>query len=139
MGKTWKVAQRRSNYQEQQRTNTTVEVFYNSVLFNAKKLHGHSNQPRFERDYRNDRSESGLAMHAFLSDQFYFYLECDLHYDYNIEYAFFRCPFESEIRAMLKGYPCDTRAREANLKPDFPTFYKNVQAFQDKKFFTNQS
>jgi len=95
-----------------------------------------STQPVFERDYRYGKTENALAMHAFMSSTFYVYLECDVHYNYNVEYAFRRCLFEAEIRTMLTGYPFNTRSKEIRLKPDFNTFFQRMLSFQDRQYIS---
>ena len=135
MSKTWITAKRRSNHAAQQATNNTVEVFYKSILTNAKKMMSQSASV-FERDYRYDKTENAFAMHAFMSSTFYFCLECDVHYNYNVEYAFCRCPYEAELRAMLTDYPFKLRSTEVTLTPDFNTFYQRVLSFQDNQFIS---
>ncbi len=136
--KLWKVAQRRTNQVEQQRTNVTVEVKFGQILSKAKQLSANNTQPIFERDYRNDSTDSATFMHAYITSNFYFLLECDHFYNYRIEYGFYNCPFESVIRLIMVGYPFDERAQEVTPRPDFSTHYRNVLAYQDKKYITQQ-
>ena len=98
--KTW-IKAKHKNGELQNRANATIEHIYHSILNKAKKLSLTSSRPLFERDYRKDTLENHFAMHAFMSESFYFYLECDIIYSYQIQYSFHNCPFEQELRAML--------------------------------------
>jgi hypothetical protein len=139
MHKTWATAKRRGSNEVQERTNSTVEILYTSMLSKAKRLLGQAAYPVFERDYRQDRTESALAMHCFMSSNCYLRLECDALYNYRVEYAFHHCHFEQVIRAMLVGYPFDTHSAEVKLRPDFTTFYHRVLQVQDSKYITYNS
>ena len=69
-----------------------------------------------------------------MSTNCYLSLECDLCYDFHVEYAFGNCPFESEVRDMLKQHPLDNQAKERPRQPDFKTSYETVLKVQDKQF-----
>jgi len=135
MRKRWKVAQSRSLHTPQKALNALVEQRYHQVLTKVKQLIS-GTTPIFERDYRHDSRENALAMHAFIGEHIYLYLECDYSYKYQVEYTFHNCPFEHHIRAMLFTYPLDTRSKVTTLKPDFTTFYENVLRVQDRKYIT---
>jgi len=130
------VAKFRDNNISQKERNLKVEVSYTSTLKKAKALFAQCVHPIFERDYRKDNSESALAMHAYLTNSFYFYLECDYHCSYQVEFAFHNCPYKKEIRSLLHGFPCGIHAKEVQLEPDFAMFYLNVLKAQDKKYIT---
>jgi hypothetical protein len=134
--KRWHYAQRRDNMLGQKRDNIIVEGQFRSILAEVKKLSANEHTPVFERDYRKDNTESALAMHAYLSSSFYFFLECDILCEYRIAYAFHNCPYELAIRKLLEHYLLASRAKEQMLKPDFNTFYLNVLRVQDKQYIT---
>jgi len=136
MKKRWGYAQTRSLHEPQKALNRTVEGKYHNLLTKVKQLLAGQPFPIFERDYRYDDSEDALALHAFISYSFYWYLECSYCYDYRISYAFNNCLFEAEVRALLRFHPFDLRATEVQLKPDFINFYKNVLKVQDRKYIT---
>ena len=138
INKLWKIAQRRANHIEQQRMNLTVEGNYRQILAKAKQLSGDNTLPIFERDYRHDNTDNASFMHAFMTNSFYFLLECDHLYNYRIQYVFHKCPFEPVIRGMMVGYSFDERADEVSLKPSFSEHYRNVLAYQDKKYITQR-
>lgn len=136
MKKRWAIAVNRDNNLSQKNRNLSVEVSYKSILTKAKKLLAQSRHPVFERDYRKDNTESALAMHAYLNNCFYFSLECDFVYNYQLEFAFNNCPFEAEIRELLRDLPFGVTAKEVTLKPDFSMFYLNVLKVQNKEHIT---
>ena len=132
--KRWVIAQSRKNFKDQRMQNSATEAAYLRVLAFVKAHHLPSNGVFFERDYRRDKSENCFAMHSFITSSFYWYLECDLTYNYRVEYDFRNCPFEAEIIAMLKSYPLDRTASKINLQPDYETFVLNVLHRQDEVY-----
>jgi len=132
--KRWIIAQSRKNFKDQRMQNAAIEAAYNNVLELVKANYLPTNKVYFERDYRRDKSENCFAMHSFITGSFYWYLECDLLYNYRVEYAFFNCPFEAEIIAMLKPYPLDRSASLVTLLPDYHTFVLNVFHQQDEQY-----
>jgi len=130
--KRWVIAQSRNNFEGQRQQNTATEVAYNRIMEFVKANHLPNNKVYFERDYRRDKSENYFAMHSFITSSFYWYLECDLNYDYKVEYDFSNCPFEDDILDMLKPYPLDRTASKITLMPDFKTFVLNTLHVQDE-------
>jgi len=88
----------------------------------------------FERDYRNCNAENAFAMHSLMSNSIYLYLECDYSFNYRIEYAFNNCPFEAEIKKLLRPFVLVNSSKEIQLKPDFNTYFATVLNVQDKKY-----
>jgi len=136
MQKRWSIAVNRTNFPIQRVRNLNREGCYRSILLEVKKLFANTKHPMFERDFKNDNTESALAMHAYLTNSFYFNLECSFMYNYQIQYAFNDCPYEAEIRALIARTSEDSRPTEVKLKPDFATFYLNVLKVQDAKYIT---
>lgn len=134
LNKLWRTAQTRANFQMQKMVNNNIELGYHRILRSAKQRLASHLQPVFERDQKQDDRDSATALHSFISNSFYFHLECDFQYDYRVTYAFCHCPYEQEIRELLSKYPFDARAKEVVLKPDFNTFYKAVLAYQHKRY-----
>lgn len=134
MVKRWKLAKKRTWDKKQQLNNITLETNYYAALKKIKQVLSNQQQTVFERDYKEDNLENALAMHAFLSPSFYFYLECDFAYYYQVEYAFNNCKQEAQIMAILKTYQLDQMGKQVRLQPDFSTFYRNVIAIQDKQY-----
>ena len=133
--KRWIIAQSRKNFEGQRQQNLAVEAAYHKVLNKVKEQFLKPKEIYFERDYRHDKTENFLAMHSFITTSFYWYLECDLCYNYRVEYDFGDCPFEFEILAMLKGYPLDRQTTRRYLLPDFGTFVLDLLDAQDSQYF----
>ncbi len=117
-----------------QKHNEAIQRRYHIILNQVKKLLAPYRPTVFEKDYRFDNTENSFALHAFLSETFYFYIECDFTYFYRVEYAFNNCKHEAEIRKLLDNYTFKERAKEISVLPDFNTFYDNVLAFQHERF-----
>lgn len=136
MKKRWAIAVNRDNNLSQKNRNLSVEVSYKSILTKAKKLLAQSRHPVFERDYRKDNTQSALTMHAYFTHSFYFTLECDLAYNYQIDFACNRCPFELDIKGIVIRLLRELNPKEVTLKPKFTEFYLNTLKAQDSKYIT---
>jgi len=132
--KLWIIARQRPNQGPQKRHNETIENIYNQLLSIAKLHTRHEEEPVFERNYRNDKTDSLILMHAYMSSQVYLLLECDCLYDYYIQYAFYRCPFEKELVDIIDTFPFRSQISLVDLKPDYSTFYRRVLDFQEQTY-----
>jgi hypothetical protein len=111
--------------------NECTEVAYHRVLNLVKRLYLKPNETFYERDLKQDRSKGSLSMHSFISRNFYWKLYCEFTYAYAIEFAFYDCDYEAELRIMLKAFPLDRQAKEKELMPNFNTFYHTVLKIQE--------
>jgi hypothetical protein len=132
--KRWIVAERRKNWEHQTGMNRCTEAAYHRIIEAVKQRFLMPGELYYDRDYKQDKTENCCAMHSFITPTFYIYLECSFDYEYRVEYAFWNCPFEAEIRTMLRPYPLDRQAREVTLKPDFTAFFDTVLRIQDPRF-----
>ncbi|MDR3695593.1 hypothetical protein [Mucilaginibacter sp.] len=137
--KRWKIAQSRTTetHKYQRMRNEATESDYHKIIAAIKTLYLKPGEIYFERDYKNEESENFMTMHCFMSATCYLYLECDILYDFQVEYAFNNCPFEAAIREMLKPHPFDTRATEKQLQPNFNTSFQRTLKFQEPQFIKN--
>ena len=131
MRKSWIIAQNRSGYITQKLLNKKTEFIFHSTLRMVKAFLSNKPEAFFERNYLHDNIDSALLMHGFMSKRFYLTLECNVHYDIVIEYAFANFQLEAEVKKKLEA--AGALAREITLKPDFETFYQNVLNYQNKK------
>jgi hypothetical protein len=131
--KRWILASTGSQFVQKRMHNECVEAAYHRIRdFATRQL-----QPGtvyYDRDLKNDKTHGIFGMHSFVSPTFYWRLDCDLCYDYQITYALHNCPFEAELQKLMRAYPLDRAAKVRHLEPDFATFYQNVVTLQDKRF-----
>jgi hypothetical protein len=132
LNKRWVIAQKRNIHSKQHHDNIAVEAHYHVVLANAKRLFIGNTRPFFERNLKGD-NQYAEAMHAYMTSSFYLCLECEHMHNYQVHFTFYKCPFEKELRDALKPLIFEKRAKEVRQGPNYPTFYKTVLAFQDKK------
>lgn len=88
----------------------------------------------FERDYKQDSTDSCLSMHCFLTPNFYIYLECGLDLIYRIDWAFNNCSYEDEVIKLLQLYPINLRSKQIALQPDHSTYYKRTLDYQGPRY-----
>lgn len=116
--------------------NRIAETDCHRVIAAVKNLYAQAGMQVtvFERDYKHDRSDGLFSMHSFVTPHFYWSLSCELTHNYIIEYDFSGCPFEDEIKALLRAYPLDRVAIHKPRQPSFTAFYKRVLQVQDKQY-----
>lgn len=120
------VAKRKFGHTAQQQDNERAEQAYYKVLKAVKQLL-HTDEPVvFEKLYSQYNSQNAYSIHAFMSDSFYFYLECDNCYIYQVEYAFHNCKHERTIRGLLSDAELPGRLKEVTLNPGFTSFYHEL-------------
>lgn len=132
LSKRWIIAQSRNRQSKQHHDNIAVEAYYQRVLAKAKLMFARSSQPIFERDLKRD-TQYAEAMYAYMTSSFYLCLECEYTHNFQVHFTFYKCPFEQELREVLQPLVVEKRAKEVEHKPDYPTFYRAVLVFQDKK------
>jgi hypothetical protein len=130
--KRWVLA-RRKNGVQQQLHNESIESQYHRTLAKAKQLLKSQPSLYFERDYKHDNRENAFLLHAFMSDSFYFTLECSMSFVYQVEYAFKSCKHEATIRELLDTYSFKLSAKEVELA-DFNSFYDTVITVQHQRY-----
>jgi len=119
--------------------NSIIEFTYHEILKLAKTLYSQlqstSERTLYEKNFKNDNSESCLAMHTFLTSSCYLHLECSFDFKYRIQYDFFNCPFEKELMQQIQlredyspGY-----CKHKQLKPNCEEFFNRVIKVQDKE------
>lgn len=120
--------------------NSLVELTYHEIVKLAKslcsQLESTSERTAFEKDYRNDNSESSLAMHSFLTRSCYLHLECSFDYLYRIQYDFYNCPFEKELMEQieLREHYTPGSFKHWQTKPNCKEFFDRVIKIQEAKF-----
>lgn len=131
MGKRWATAVRRNCNREQEMRNFWYECTFHDIIKAVKQRYMKPGEVYFERDYKYDNEDS-ISMHSFIVHSLSLQLGCLPSYDYAIDYAFYNCPFEAEIREMLR--PIYVYGNEILPRPDFPTYYKAVLNYQPAEF-----
>lgn len=130
--KRWVLSERKSKLVVMQ--NKNVEASYHEVLKLVKRLYLKPNEVFCERDLRYDYEQGLFGIHTLVTASFYWFLLCDLCYNYQVLYAFGNCPYAAEVRAKLRAYPLDRQAQEYKLKTDYHTFYNNVLKIQEPRY-----
>jgi hypothetical protein len=132
--KRWVTAHQRKNYDQMTTHNESIEAAYHRIINAVKSLYMLPGEVCFERDYKHDRLEGLYGMHALITPNFYWRLDCAFTYNYEISYAFHNCTYEAEIRKFMRAYPLDRASTQKQLAPDFNTFYNSVLAVQEPAF-----
>ncbi len=132
----WRVAQLRTDHKLQKMQNECVEAAYHRVLQTVQQLIiTHGGDTVYEQNHKFN-PESYTGMHSFTSSMFYWRLDCELNYNYEVYYAFHNCPYENEVRQLMKPYPLDRTTHEHHFPQGYDTFYKTVLVVQDPIYIT---
>jgi len=133
--KRWILAEGRKNsWKMQCMQNSSVEYNFHCLITTIKTQFLKPGETYFERDYKHDRTESLYSMHGFMCSSVKLRLDCPLHYTYEVDYAIYNCPFEAELRALLKIGLLGQQAKEITLQPDFPAYYQHYLNYQSAEF-----
>jgi hypothetical protein len=106
---------------------------YECVLSKVKELYANSGETCYERDFKHD-NENPFTIYSFLTPTFWWNIECDFVYNINIEYQFYNCPFEQEIRELFRHFNISLYVTEVQKKPSLTAFHKAVLAYQKPQF-----
>ncbi|RVU01276.1 hypothetical protein EOD41_04730 [Mucilaginibacter limnophilus] len=130
----WRVAQLRTDHKLQKMQNECVEAAYHRVLQTVKQLiMKHGGDIIYERNHKFN-PESYTGMHSFTSSTFYWRLDCELNYNYEVYFAFHNCPFEETVRVMMLPFPLDRTTHEHQFPQGYDIFYQTVLEVQDPIF-----
>lgn len=132
--KRWVAAQTKGPFKQKLMQNNSIESAYHRVIAIVKSALAGQSITYYDRDLKKDKSQGLYVMHSFITNSFYWRLECDLCCDYRIEYAFHNCPYEVDIRKLMRAYPLDRATRLKQFPTDLPTFYASVMRLQHKQF-----
>lgn len=106
---------------------------YELVLGKVKELYHGSGELCYERNFKDD-NENPFTIYSFLTSSFWWNIECDFVYNIIIEYQFYNCPFEEEIRELFRHFHISLYVTEVRKEPSLPTFHKAVLAYQKPQF-----
>jgi hypothetical protein len=133
----WRVAKGRKDNKLQTAQNGSVEFDYHAVIDKVKSLIPQfGGDTIFERDYKTDPT-SYTGMHSFVTSTFFWRLDCELIYNYEIYFVFHNCPYESIIRQLFNAYPLDRTTHEQTFTQGYEAFYRGVLAIQDPIYITS--
>ncbi|HWZ34516.1 MAG TPA: hypothetical protein VNW51_00070 [Mucilaginibacter sp.] len=133
--KRWIIAQSSSSYRTKAIANRCLEASYHEVIKSVKQFM-QPNEQYYERDLKTDNESGFMAMHSFMCATFYWRLDCNLLYDYEVRFQFQNCAFESEIRKMFRAYPLDRMTIEAPFKVPLATVFARLLADEPQFILT---
>jgi len=120
----------------QRALNEGMEYMYHDLLKRIKemysKLPNESDRLVVEINCKKDPFDPD-GLWTFITPHLYFHVRCNYIEKYEVDYQFYNCPFEAEIRAWFKRVLHPMYTNEINQKQDFPAFYKAVLAYQPKE------
>jgi len=123
--KYWTSAMTSSQFKQKKMHNENIETSYHNVIDYVRKNHFRQVEIFFNLDHKTG-IDGVTGMHSFITSSFYWRLDCTLLRDYEITYAFNNCPYEAEIRALMRAYPLDRVTTAKEMTPDYDAFFKAV-------------
>ncbi|QPH37896.1 hypothetical protein [Pedobacter endophyticus] len=116
--------------------NEGMEYMYHDLLKRIKKMYStlpnEADRLVVEIDCKNDPFDPD-GLWCFFTPHLYYHVRCNYVERYEVDYQFHNCPFENEIRAWFKRVLHPMYTNEVSKKPDYPTFYQRVLAYQPKE------
>ena len=127
----WLVTKFRTDKKTDQERNSCVEAAYHRAIVAAKELILlHGGDTIYEQDHKHD-ANSYTGMHSFVTSTFYWRLDCELNYNYEVYFAFHNCPYEAPIRKLMEAYPLDRTTHQFKPQIGYVAFYSKVLEVQD--------
>jgi len=111
-------------------------ISYRLVLEKVKERYQMPGEVYFERDYTHDSSES-FKIYSFITNTFYWYIECNLNFQIVINYDFNGCIYEPEIRKLFRSHILAEHITHTPM--DIADYLKGVIAFQDRKYIHHKT
>jgi hypothetical protein len=133
IGKRWKMVKPSTHPNNHQAFIMTKMIQYQFVLQAVRQLDFFKDQPYFDRDYKDDGNEPFL-IHCFVSETFYWRIECNLLFEIIIEYSFENCPVEGMVWAAIAWQRLHNYAKPVKKQPSLAEFHKNVLACQERQY-----
>ncbi|WP_143822063.1 hypothetical protein [Mucilaginibacter pedocola] len=133
MGKRWKMVKDSTHANNHKAFIMTKMIQYQRVLLEVMQLDYFKDQPYFNRDYKDDGSEPFL-IHSFVSETFYWRIECNMVFEIVIEYCFENCPVEGLVWASIAWHRLHKYAIRKVLNKPLAELHKGTLAFQDPKY-----
>ena len=133
ISKRWKVVKNSTHPNRMKDHIATRMIQYELVLGKVKELYKDSGEHCYERDFKHD-NENPFTIYSFLLSNFYWNIDCDLNFNITLEYQFWFCPFEQEIREIFLHFDVAHHVVEVDKKPSLPAFHKAVLAYQKPQY-----
>jgi hypothetical protein len=133
ISKRWKTVKKNSHPNRFKATLDTSIIKYELVLGKVKELYLDSGERCYERNFKDD-NENPFTIYSFLTSTFYWNIECDYTYNINIDYQFYHCPYEDEIRELFMRFNLTLAITEVSKLPTLAAHYKAVLAYQKPQF-----
>ena len=127
----WIATKSRTDKQADKDRNFCVEAAYHRVIATVKELIlQYDSDTIYEQDHKHN-PESYTGMHSFVTSTFYWRLDCELNYNYEVYFAFHNCPYEAPIRKLMEAYPLDRTTHQFKPQIGYVAFYSKVLEVQD--------
>ncbi|MGY3215301.1 hypothetical protein [Mucilaginibacter sp. HD30] len=127
----WLVTKSRTDQKYQKMQNESVEAVYHRIITLAKQLILlHGGDTIYEQDHKSN-PDSYTGMHSFVTSTFYWRLDCELNYNYEVYYAFHNCPYEQQVRELMHPFPLYCTTHEFKPKQGYEAFYTTVLEVQN--------
>lgn len=133
--KRWIVAQRRSQYRFKAIDNANLEFAYHEVIQKVKTQFMQPGEVYLEKGHKRD-NENPFTMHVFITTTLYLRLTCHLDCSFEMTYAFNDCPYEQEIRVLLRNHYFTAHGKEHPLEPSHLAYFDRVRAYNNEKLPT---
>lgn len=125
-----------SKYAHLKPQNELMNTVFMSLIRKVKTLYNGLNELAYERDSRHDSTRNCSTMHCFITQALYLELTCDfVEHKCYVHFDFERCPFEQQIRELLKAYPIIMACKHEPRKGGVTAYFARVKAYQPNQFF----
>lgn len=127
--KRWKVAKRTTMGKVNAISNMLIEDHFMKVRLAVKKLYAQQGEYFYDKDEREDLTESTVSMHTLACSTFYMILDCHHSDEYTAEYDISSSPFKEEIAALIYKGPLRHAAKPVSKEPSMAAYFEHMRTY----------
>jgi hypothetical protein len=122
--KRWKIAKRHHMGKLHEGSNILVEKHFMEIRNEVKRLYAQLNEYFYDKDEREDLTESTVSMHTIACSSLFMILDCSHCHEYEIEYHIEDSPFKEEIKALLR-----TAGKPKLMEPNMAAYFQYMRSY----------
>jgi hypothetical protein len=127
--KRWKVAKNTTMGKYNAIRNMCIEDHFMKVRKAVRLLYAQHNEYFYDRDERNDLTESTVSMHSMACSTFYMILDCNHCDEYEVEYDIASSPFKEEIATLIYRGPMRNTAKQVSKEPIMEAYFQYMRTY----------
>jgi hypothetical protein len=127
--KRWKIAKRHHMGKFHEVSNMLIEEHFMKIRKEVRRLYAQRNEYFYDKDQREDLTESTVSMHTIACSTFYMVLDCNYCHEYEVEYHIDSSPFKDKIAALISKGAVKKASRERVLDNGMAAHFDHMRSY----------